>query len=71
MAKKVIPRDKSRVEHAAKQGAVKKPKAQATRRAPQQSGSRNRRRGGGKAATAQKGGIGGFFQRLLGRFRRQ
>ncbi len=69
MAKKVIPRDKGRVEHAAKQGAVKKPKAQTPRRAQQQAVSRSRR--SGRVATAQKGGIAGFFQRLFGRFRRQ
>jgi hypothetical protein len=69
MAKKVIPRDKSRVEHAARQGAKKQGKAFGLRRAPQQAANRNRRRS--TRAAPPKTGIAGFFQRLLGRFRRQ
>jgi hypothetical protein len=67
MAKKVIPRDKTRVEHAAKQGKMpSKAKAAASRPAA----SRNRRPAH-KAAPAQKSGIAGFIQRFFGRFKRQ
>jgi hypothetical protein len=69
MAKKVLPRDKSRVEHAARRGAKKQGKAFGLRRAPQQAANRNRRRS--TRAAPQKAGIAGFVQRLLGRFRRQ
>ena len=67
MAKKVIPRDKHRVEQAVKHGTKVPPKAKAV--APR---AANRpHRSAFKAAPAQKSGIAGFFQRLFGRFKRQ
>lgn len=66
MAKKVIPRDKSRVEHAAKH--ARKAPAKAKAAAPRPA---NRKRRSGARSAPQKTGIAGFFQRLFTRFKRQ
>lgn len=71
MSKKVIPRDKSRVAHAAKQqpkAPVKAP-ARAQQRGRQAPHSAPNRARSAKAAP-QKTGIAGFFQRLFSRFRK-
>lgn len=72
MSKKVIPRDKSRVAHAAKQqpkATAKAPAHSSQQRARQtHQGAPNRARSA--KAAPQKSGIAGFFQRLFSRFKR-
>ncbi|GEM_PF-5123910 len=71
MSKKVIPRDKSRVAHAAKQqprAAAKAPARSQQRSRQTNQGAPNRARRA--KAAPQKRGIAGFFERLFARFRR-
>jgi hypothetical protein len=70
MSKKLVPRDKSRVAHAAKREvkAPAKAPAKAQPRARHNQSAPNRARS--VKAAPQKTGIAGFFQRLFGRFRK-